>query len=164
MLYDTGSAITCMSQDTFERLEKTDIIHWGKKGNAEFTSASGDRITAGQRPTVEFEVLGKKVSFTTYVIKKLHEPFILGIDFIREENMNYCPRHREFSWNSICPQEKIASIALKQETVIPAMGQRLCQIQVSGPHLKGESIIDKECFPHPTKIGKKTINVQSRGV
>ena len=143
MLYDTGSAITCMSQDTFDRLEEMDIIHWGKKGTAEFTSASGDKITAGQRPTVEFEVLGKKVSFPTYVIEKLHEPFILGIDFIREENMNYCPRHREFSWNSICPQEKIATIALKQETVIPAMGQRLCQVQVIRGQLKGETIICK---------------------
>jgi hypothetical protein len=36
---------------------------------------------------------GKDVVQTVHVIPKLHEPFILGIDFIRDHGLSYCPKH-----------------------------------------------------------------------
>jgi len=36
--------------------------------------------------------MGKKVEYYIFAIKGLNENFILGIDFIRENNLNYCPR------------------------------------------------------------------------
>ena len=83
-----------MSKETYDTLDKEDILAMEKVHGAAFSSASGDRITARERSVVRFQALGRQVRFPIYVIDKLHEAFILGIDFIRKENLKYCPMHR----------------------------------------------------------------------
>jgi len=42
MLYDTGSAITCMSGSAYRRLQQNDILRTEKIHGATFASASGN--------------------------------------------------------------------------------------------------------------------------
>jgi len=54
------------------------------------------QITAMLKVTIQFELFGKKLMCKVFVIKGLHEPYILGKDCIREKGLSYCPVHREF--------------------------------------------------------------------
>ena len=142
MLYDTGSSITCMNSDLFDRLSTSDIIKMRDVGtDVVFSSASGDPITARRRPIIRFELLNRTVEYPVYVVDRLHEQFILGIDFLVDENLGYCPKHREFYWSGNCPREHVAAIGLKEITTIPALGRRCCKIKVANPTLAGKTVI-----------------------
>jgi len=39
-------------------------------------------------------LLNRTVEYPVYVVDRLHEQFILGIDFLVDENLGYCPKHR----------------------------------------------------------------------
>ena len=141
MLYDTGSAVTCMSKETFKTLTKNDIIAMEDAGSAVFASASGDRIKARQKPIVSFEILGKRIEYPVFVIDKLHEPFILGIDFIKDENLSFCPSHCEFYWEGGCPKEQIASLGTRENVYIPALARRCCRVRVANQELAGKTVV-----------------------
>ncbi len=66
---------------------------------------------------------GKDVVQTVHVIPKLHEPFILGIDFIRDHGLSYCPKHHSFYWETVCPLEKNLILTLKE-----FLFQKLCRV------------------------------------
>jgi len=59
-------------------------------------------------------LLDKPTTYEVFVISGLHENFILGIDFIRDFGLNYCPRHREFLVEGGCPQEQVGQMKLKE--------------------------------------------------
>jgi putative transposase len=75
---------------------------------------------------------GKDVVQTVHVIPKLHEPFILGIDFIRDHGLSYCPKHHSFYWETVCPLEKNLILTLKERMVIPPLCRRICAVKVEG--------------------------------
>ena len=142
MLYDTGSSITCMNADLFERLKTEDVVQMDGTGrNVRFSSASGDAITARQRPTLQFKILDRVVQYPVYVVDRLHEAFILGIDFLVDENLGYCPKHREFYWEGICPREHVAAIGMRETITIPALGRRCCKMRIANKELAGRTVV-----------------------
>jgi hypothetical protein len=106
MLYYTGSLITCMSQKPYDELQPKDIVNQGENlRGLVCASASGDAIRAQERPTLRFTVLGKTIEQPVFIMNRLHEAFIMGINFIEKHSLGFCPRHREFYWNSQCPRD-----------------------------------------------------------
>ncbi len=142
MLYDTGSSITCMSRKTYDNLQPRDIVTRREDlGGLVCASASGDAIRAQERPTLRFTVLGKTIEQPMYIMNRLHEAFIIGIDFIEKHSLGFCPRHREFYWNSQCPREHVASLGLKESFTIPALGRRRCKVKVDDRSYAGRTVV-----------------------
>ncbi len=106
LLYDTGSCITCMSLEMLQKLRSQNIqIKNIKTSNKNFTSANGGKMTSIGLFKIPMIIEGKSVSPTFQVLPKLHENFILGIDFITEEGLQLCLKHQKFHWNEQCPLE-----------------------------------------------------------
>jgi len=114
LLYDTGSAITRMSEAAYQRMTKKDIT-----GKEKFASASGNEIVATEKVRVCFQLIGNQILYDVFVVKGLHENFILGIDFIRAYNLNYCPR--QFFWEGGCPRHEIERTSIPG----PVIGQSM---------------------------------------
>ncbi len=81
---------------------------------------------------LKMEIEGKVVSQIVHVIPQLHKLFILGIDFIRDYEFNYCPKHHHFYWDARCPLETDMILVLKERMVIPPLCQRICTVRVEG--------------------------------
>jgi hypothetical protein len=94
-LYDTGSCVTCMSEDTYHKLSKSEQV-FSEPGRS-FLSASGDRMKTHGAINLKMGIEGKNVVQTVHVIPKLHEPFILGIDFIRDIVNQAAPKENNCS-------------------------------------------------------------------
>ncbi len=142
MLYDTGSSVTCMNADQFSRLKDVDIVAMkNARSNVVFASASGDPITATQKPIIKFEMLGRVIQYPLYIVDRLHVPFILGIDFIADNDLGYCPKHQEFYWSGNCPKDHVVSLGLKEAVTIPAMGRRRCKVRMSNQGWAGRTVV-----------------------
>jgi len=115
-LYDTGSCVTCMSGKTFQSLHPKDqrLITSGRT----FKSASGTSMNATGSLKLCMTVNGKALTHQVHVIPKLHEPLILGIDFIRTHGLGYCPKHHEFHWEEICPREHGTVMRIKEKMIL----------------------------------------------
>ena len=129
-LYDTGSSVTCMNDDTYQNLHP-DEKALSQNGRS-FRSASGDQMKTRGTFDLQMQVEGKMVSQKVHVIPTLHEPFILGIDFIREHGLNYCPKHHHFHWDEHCPLDHGSILVLKERMVIPPLCSRLCNVRIDG--------------------------------
>ena len=142
MLYDTGSAFTCMSAKEFGKLHPRDVVSMKTADvNLVFTSASGDPIVANQKSIVRFRMLERMIEYPVYIVDKLHEPFIMGIDFIKDMNLGYCPSHQEFFWTGNCPREHVVTLGLKDAVTIPAFGKRRCKVKIANQKLVGKSVV-----------------------
>ena len=80
---------------------------------------------------------GRSVKQNVHVIPQLHEPFILGIDFIRNHGLSYCPKHHHFYWEENCPLDHGSILVLKDRMVIPPLCSRICSVKVEGPYNLG---------------------------
>jgi len=129
-LYDTGSCVTCMSEVVYKDLQPSEktLSQTGRS----FRSASGDQMKTKGVIDLTMQVEGKTVSQKIHVIPRLHEPFILGIDFIRDHGLSYCPRHHHFYWEKQCPLDHGAILVLKERMVIPPLCSRICMVKVDG--------------------------------
>ncbi len=129
-LYDTGSCVTCMSEAVYKDLHPSEksLSQTGRS----FRSASGDQMKTKGVIDLTMQVEGKTVSQKIHVIPRLHEPFILGIDFIRDHGLSYCPRHHHFYWEKQCPLDHGAILVLKERMVIPPLCSRICMVKVDG--------------------------------
>jgi hypothetical protein len=106
-----------------------------------FTSASGDPIVANRKPVIKFRMLEKMIEYPVYIVDKLHEPFIMGIDFIKDMNLGYCPAHHEFFWTGNCPRDHVVTLGLKDAVTIPAFGKRRCKVKIANQKLAGKSVV-----------------------
>jgi len=61
-------------------------------------------------------VEGQTVTLKVHVLPKLREPLILGIEFIQEHALQYCPTHCQFHWSEQCPVDHASVLTLKVET------------------------------------------------
>jgi hypothetical protein len=73
-LYDTGSCVTCMNEETFQKLSPGEKA-FSQTGRS-FLSASGDRMKTKGAINLKMEIEGKSVSQVVHVIPQLHEPLI----------------------------------------------------------------------------------------
>ena len=128
MLYDTGADISCVNENVFRKIpihqrppKSTDIFP------RQFRSAGGQNLQVKGKYELPI-VMGKKiVSHPFYVVKDLSEPAILGIDFIQQHKLTYCPDKRSFSWNGgstwhtgtmkLCSTETIPPLTVAQVRV-----------------------------------------------
>ena len=131
MLYDTGSCITCMSTETLNELQNENVHV--KRINAkpkEFTSANGGKLRSAGIYEFRFNINDKEIRYPFHVLPRLHEKFILGIDFISKHELNLCLRHQQFHWESKCPLDHESSLAICEETTIPPGKTQLCQVRI----------------------------------
>ena len=100
-LYDTGSAITCISENVFRRLspdlrpEKLPMMK-----NSQFQSAGGQQLKVRGLYNLPLQILGKTITHPTFVISDLNENGIIGIDFINQHKLNYDTQRFGFYWNN----------------------------------------------------------------
>ena len=134
-LYDTGSCVTCMSEETYHNLQP-DEKSLSRTGRS-FRSASGNQMKTKGSFDLQMLIEGRSVKQNVHVIPQLHEPFILGIDFIRNHGLSYCPKHHHFYWEENCPLDHGSILVLKDRMVIPPLCSRICSVKVEGPYNLG---------------------------
>jgi len=129
MLYDTGSSITCVSSDTLHQLPVNTFRHT-RHTPKQSTSASGGKMRSEGRVEISLEVEGKQLKHSFHVLPKLHEPFILGIDFIQQHELNLCPRHQKFYWHNSCPIPHNNVISALEDTHLSPGEIKFCKVHV----------------------------------
>ena len=131
MLYDTGSCITCMSEQTLRQLQTTNVpIQKLKSTIREFTSANGGKLRSLGLFKIPMTIENKQIQATFHVLSKLHENFILGIDFIKEKQLNLCLKHHKFYWTEKCPLGHGKPIIARDDIQIPPQSSKLCRIRI----------------------------------
>jgi hypothetical protein len=103
-LYDTGSSITCISEETFRKIPIEQRP--AKVPNHEhhsFTTASGNTLYTKGVYQIPMKFLGKTVSHPVYVLNHLSETAILGIDFMTQHGLSFCAPTHTFHWAGNTP-------------------------------------------------------------
>jgi hypothetical protein len=62
----------------------------------------------------------KFIKHKFYIIPDLNEPLILGIDFIQQHQLWYCPKNRSFAWEGQ-PNWGQCHLKVSNATVIPPL-------------------------------------------
>ncbi len=91
-LYDTGADISCISEKVFRQLPplyRPQKLASDKTPN--FRSAGGQPLPVRGLYEFNLKVDKKFIKHKFYVIPDLNEPLILGIDFIQQHQLWYCP-------------------------------------------------------------------------
>jgi len=131
MLYDTGSCITCMSENTLHQLQSAGIpITKVRTTVREFTSANGGKLRSIGLFKIPVTIENRQIQATFHVLPKLHENFILGIDFIKEKQLNLCLKHHKFFWTEKCPLGHGKKIFAKEDIQIPPQSAKLCKVKI----------------------------------
>ena len=98
-LYDTGADISCLSLKVFRQIppqlrpKKIEQSLLPK-----FKSAGGETLPVHGKYRLKAHIGTKEIQHEFYVIPELNEPLILGIDFIQQHQLWYCPKNRSFAW------------------------------------------------------------------
>jgi len=160
MLYDTGSCITCMSEQTLRQLQTTNVpIQKLKSTIREFTSANGGKLRSLGLFKIPMTIENKQIQATFHVLSKLHENFILGIDFIKEKQLNLCLKHHKFYWTEKCPLGHGRPIIARDDIQIPPQSSKLCRIKIDTEEDNDAiNYLAEICLPHkPWLLGAPTI-------
>jgi hypothetical protein len=164
LLYDTGSCITCMSLTMLQTLQQQNVkLIKIKTANKYFTSASGGKMSSVGMYKVPMEIKGKMSSPTFQVLPKLHENFILGIDFISEQGLQLCLKHNRFYWTEECPLEHGKVLLIKEEVTLPPHSSKICRVQISGRHEPNDFIAEISLPSQPWIQGAPSIIRQKEG-
>jgi hypothetical protein len=118
-LYDTGADISCMSEKIFRQLPPQNRLQklvMDKLPN--FRSAGGQPLPVRGLYEFSFTVNSKLIKHNCYVIPELNEPLILGIDFIQQHQLWYCPKNKSFAWDGQ-PNWGHGHLKICTATVIP---------------------------------------------
>ena len=86
-LIDTGASKSVMSEEYFQQLMLPDLR---QIYNIDIKSASGSKIKTTGINTCTFSIGKHHYTFDFVVCKNLSRPFILGIDFLRQNLMDTC--------------------------------------------------------------------------
>jgi hypothetical protein len=96
-LYDTGADISCMSEKIFRQIppqNRPQKLDMTKSPN--FCSAGGQPLPVRGLYEFAFSINSKLIKHQCYIIPDLNEPLILGIDFIQQHQLWYCPQKQIF--------------------------------------------------------------------
>jgi hypothetical protein len=98
-LYDTGADISCLSQKVFRQIPPQQRPRKIEGGiTPKFKSAGGQILPVDGKYQFTVQIGTKSIQHEFYVITDLNEPIILGIDFIQQHQLWYCPKNRSFAW------------------------------------------------------------------
>jgi hypothetical protein len=120
-LYDTGADISCMNEKIFRQippLNRPQKLDMAKLPN--FCSAGGQPLPVRGLYEFTFNINSKLIRHRCYVIPDLNEPLILGIDFIQQHQLWYCPKNKSFAWDGQ-PNWGQGQLKVCNATVIPPL-------------------------------------------
>jgi hypothetical protein len=125
MLYDTGPNISAVNENIFRKIsvyQRPSKIE--ETSNRQFCSAGGQNLQIKGKFLLPVTIGKKIVQHPFYVIKNLSEAAIMGINFIQQHTLNYCPDQRSFSWKGgsfwhegsvkLCSLETIPPLSIGQ--------------------------------------------------
>jgi hypothetical protein len=98
-LYNTGADILCTSEKGFRQLppnHRPQKLATDKSPN--FCSAGGQPLPVRGYYEFNFGIDKTFIYRKCYIIPDLNERLILGIDFIQQHQLWYCPKNRSFAW------------------------------------------------------------------
>jgi hypothetical protein len=119
--------------------------------------------------------IGKKtVQHPFYVIKNLSEATIMGIDFIQQHTLNYCPDQRSFSWKGgrswhsgsmkLCSLETIPPLSVVQikvnlttEAGCSPTADSMCIVNVAVPYIP--VLTGGPAMAQPNKSGQAFLQI-----
>ncbi len=120
-LYDTGADISCMNEKIFRQIplqnrpQKLDMY---KLPN--FRSIGGQPLPVRGLYEFAFNINSKLIKHQCYVSPDLNEPLILGIDFIQQHQLWYCPKNKSFAWDGQ-PNWGQGQLKVCNATIIPPL-------------------------------------------
>ena len=120
-LYDTGADISCISEKLFRQLPppyRPQKLASDKTPN--FRSAGGQALPVRGLYEFKLRINSKFLKHKFWVIPDLNEPLILGIDFIQEHQLWYCPKNKSFAWEGQ-PNWGQGHLKVCQATTIPPL-------------------------------------------
>ena len=98
-LYDTGADVSCIDEKTFRRIpvDKRPTVQLIDRAYR-FKGAGDQDLDVQGKFSLPLQVGQKTLSHEFFVIKKLGEELILGIDFMHRHKLNYDTLTKRFSW------------------------------------------------------------------
>ncbi len=120
-LYDTGADISCMSEKIFRQIpphNRPQKLDMDKSPN--FRSAGGQPLPVRGLYEFAFNINSKFIKHRCHVIPDLNEPLILGIDFIQQHQLWYCPKNKSFAWEGQ-PNWGQGQLKVCSATIIPPL-------------------------------------------
>ena len=127
-LYDTGSALTCISMDTFRQIEinsrPTQIHSIGK----EASGANGSSLIPRGSYMIPIEFNGRKIFQKVQVYENLAQRAILVIDAIDNLGITYLSRSREFLFQEEIKKTRFERADLNTVKLMHIPAQTTCPI------------------------------------
>ena len=177
MLYDTGADISCVNEEVFRRIP---IDQRPRKSDEsfprQFRSAGGQNLQVKGKYNLPVMLGRKTVHHPFYVIKNLSEPAIVGIDFIQQHKLTYCPDKRSFSWNGgtswytgtmkLCAAEIIPPLTVAQVRV-SLLTEGGCLPGPETPCIANIAVVNNPvlmggpCLVTPNNIGQAVVQIHN---
>ncbi len=98
-LYNTGADISFLSLKVFRQIPPE--LRPRKIEQSllpKFKSAGGETLPVHGKYKLKAHIGTKEIQHEFYIIPELNEPLILGIDFIQQHQLWYCPKNQSFAW------------------------------------------------------------------
>ena len=141
-----------------------------------FKSAGGQVLPVCGRYQFRVQIGTKSLQHDFYVIPDLNEPLILGIDFIQQHQLWYCPKNRSFAWEGqpnwgtghlkVCSATTIAplsvafiKVAIRTEGGAPPGEGNLCLANVTSS--EHPLVTGGPYLVTPDNLGQVTIAVKN---
>ncbi len=175
--YDTGADISCISKKVFQQLPppyRPKKLTTDKMPN--FWSAGGQPLPVRGLYEFSLKIDKKFIKHKFYVIPDLNELLILGIDFIQQHQLWYCPKNKSFAWEGQ-PNWGQGHLKVCQATVIPLLSVAYLKatIRTEGGSSPGEGdlcianvasslhplITGGPCLVQPDSQGQVTVAVKN---
>jgi len=176
-LYDTGADISCLSLKVFRQIppelrpKKLDSQNLPK-----FKAAGGQILPVCGRYQFRVQIGTKTLQHDFYVIPDLSEPLILGIDFIQQHQLWYCPKNRSFAWEGqpnwgaghlkVCSATTIAplsvafiKVAIRTEGGAPPGEGNLCLANITSA--QHPLVTGGPYLVSPDNLGQVTVAVKN---
>ncbi len=104
-----------------------------------FRSAGGQPLPVWGYYGFNFKIDKKFIKHKCYVIPNFNEPLILGIDFIQQHQLWYCPKNKSFAWEGQ-PNWGQGHLKVCNATVVPPLSVAYLKatIRTEGGSLPGE--------------------------
>jgi hypothetical protein len=129
-LYDTGADIFCLSQKVLRQIPPQ---HRPRKIDGgimpKFKSAGGQILPVYGKYQLKIQIGTKAIQHKFYVIPDLNKPMILGIDFIQQHQLWYCPKNRSFAWEGQ-PNWGSGHLKVCSATTIPPLSVAFVKVAI----------------------------------
>jgi hypothetical protein len=137
ILFDTGSSITCINQEVFRNIpiDKRPVqISTLSSDKQEFLTAGGEKLMPKGLYELEFDIEGKIVKHPVFVLPKLHEKAIIGIDFMKAHGLNFCTQSDSFYWNDPSAPWSRGILSITQNITVEPFSTKIahCNVTIGG--------------------------------